>query len=102
MPQPATYTITDEQRYRFMASTNNMETLHELQALVPQSTAALMPCGTAVSNVYEAYEAGKKAAQPLKVGDLLPGFINPMVQWPLATHAMVDAQDAMYARKTAD
>lgn len=28
-----------------------------------QPNAAVMPCGTAVSNVYEAYEAGKKAAK---------------------------------------
>lgn len=27
-------------------------------------TAAKMPCGTAVTNVYEAYEAGKRAAAP--------------------------------------
>lgn len=31
------------------------------QQAAPQ-TAAKMPCGTAVTNVYEAYEAGKRAA----------------------------------------
>lgn len=31
-------------------------------------TAAKMPCGTAVTNVYEAYEAGKRAAAPQQNG----------------------------------
>ncbi|SFQ46834.1 hypothetical protein SAMN05216229_12363 [Geopseudomonas sagittaria] len=32
-------------------------------AAAEQPNAAVMPCGTAVSNVYEAYEAGKKSAE---------------------------------------
>jgi hypothetical protein len=36
--------------------------------------AAKMPCGAVVSNVYDAYEAGKNAAQPAKVQE-------PVVRW---------------------
>lgn len=35
MPRPAVFIITDEQRYRWMASTNNADTLRELQMLPP-------------------------------------------------------------------
>ncbi len=35
MPKPAVFLITDEQRYRWMASTNNQDTLRELQMLPP-------------------------------------------------------------------
>jgi hypothetical protein len=36
----------------------------------PTSGAAKMPCGAVVRNVYDAYEAGKKAAQPAPVQEM--------------------------------
>ena len=49
----------------FTATTNLREALAEQAAgqAAPPINAAVMPCGSTVTNVYEAYEAGKRAVQ---------------------------------------
>lgn len=58
MPKPAIFLITDEQRFRWMAATNNMDVQRELQMLPPLRELSPERVDIACGNIWGSDHAG--------------------------------------------